>query len=261
MKQIFKTLLFVMTAVMLTGLATSCSKDDEPNGGGKNADVVGTWDGLDYDHFYRNVHITFNSDGTGSATLEHEGSYSSYYRAEFTYKVKGKKVTTQGVMGNANSSGEAGTMDFNNTYEVKGNVLYVVSGNNWYTNAVQTYTNPNKPAISDDDDDEPSSIASNPMVGKTIRCKGNSDSAFSKTNYDYSIKFTSAIGFEQKIWWEYLVYDMATSQWKYDSGADLTHYGTYEYTDNKITLHYDSGGTSELIRQGNGWKDGYDLYY
>ena len=129
-------LLFISLAVILP----SCSKDDEPGGdSGNAADVVGTWRGDDYDHFYSGVSITFNSDGTGWAKLEHEGKYISMYRAEFTYKVKGKTVTTNGTLVSANSDGETNIQDFNNKYEVDGNQLIVKSGNGWYTGVVRTY--------------------------------------------------------------------------------------------------------------------------
>lgn len=132
-------LLMVMSIAVLPVLTSSCGDDDGDEPGGSKERVVGTWHGYDYDHFYSNVTITFNSDGTGSATIDHYGSYTSVRRAEFTYKVKGDKVTTKGVMGSANSDGEGDTQDFNNTYELSGNTLYVKSGNSWYTSAVQSY--------------------------------------------------------------------------------------------------------------------------
>lgn len=134
MKKFFSILM--LTSMFLVGFI-SCSKDDEP--GGDFSKVVGTWYGDDYDTFYSNVTISFNSDGTGSATMEHFGAFLTAYRASFTYKVKGNKVTTKGTMANANSDGETSTQDFNNEYELQGNKLVVKKGNNWYIDRVNSY--------------------------------------------------------------------------------------------------------------------------
>lgn len=133
-----KSLFAIMIIALLFVSLTSCGddNDDEP---GNNAAVVGTWVGNDYDTFYSNVYIRFNADGTGEAGIDHRGAYSSSYRAYFTYKVKGSKVTTTGEMASANSDGETSTQSFNNTYTVSGNRLTVESGSNWYKNAVSTY--------------------------------------------------------------------------------------------------------------------------
>lgn len=132
-----RTLLAVMLCALMSVAFTACGDDDDEPG--DTSKVVGTWYGEDYDHFYSNVSITFNSDGTGSATMERNGAYLSVYRAQFTYKVKGNKVTTPGTMANANSDGETSTQDFNNTYDVAGTTLYVRSGNSWYTGNVRSY--------------------------------------------------------------------------------------------------------------------------
>lgn len=134
----FQTAIAVALMLVMTATFTSCGDDDDEPG--NTGLVAGTWYGNEYDHFYSNVSITFNSDGTGSATMDHNGSYHSAYRAEFTFKVDGNKVTTQGKMGSANSDGETNTQDFNNTYEVSGNTLYVRSGSAWYTNNVKSYS-------------------------------------------------------------------------------------------------------------------------
>lgn len=136
LRKMLPLMLFAVVAFCFT----ACSEDNGDDEPGNNANVVGTWRGAEYDHFYSNVTITFNSDGSGSATIDHSGAYTSIRRAEFTYKVKGNKVTTKGVLGSANSDGETDTQDFNNTYEVSGNTLYVKSGNGWYTGVVQSYT-------------------------------------------------------------------------------------------------------------------------
>lgn len=133
-----RTLLAVMLCALMSAAFTACGDDDDEPGG-DTSKVQGTWYGEDYDHFYSNVTITFNSDGTGSATMERNGAYISVYRAQFTYKVKGNKVTTSGTMANANSDGETSTQDFNNTYDVAGTTLYVRSGNGWYTGVVRSY--------------------------------------------------------------------------------------------------------------------------
>lgn len=125
-----------MIAIILACLsATSCSSD----GPGDNSAVVGTWYGDDYDHFYSNVKLTFNSDGTGSGSIERNGTYISVYRMAFTYKVKGSKVTTKGTRSNANSDGETSITDFNITFELSGNKLYVKDGDKWYKNAVTSF--------------------------------------------------------------------------------------------------------------------------
>lgn len=134
--------IFLVCLLFASGLIMSgCSnkdKDDEPE---DRSQIVGTWYANDYDHFYSNITITFNNDGTGSATIEHHGSYTSIYRAQFTYKVKGIKVTTTGTIANANSNGDVSTQDFNNTYEIQGRWIYVKGGNSWYTNIVKSYQN------------------------------------------------------------------------------------------------------------------------
>ncbi len=130
--------LLLMAVVLCFGMA-SCSDDDDDGGSGAVSNVVGTWVGADYDTFYSNVTITFNSNGTGTATMERNGTYISIYRAQFTYKVKGNKVTTNGTMSNANSDGETSTQTFNNIYEISGNALKVVDGRTWYTERVKSY--------------------------------------------------------------------------------------------------------------------------
>lgn len=130
-----KKICYVISLLLFFVVFTSCN-NDEP---GDTSAVVGTWYGDDYDNFYSNVTITFKSDGTGSATIDHYGALTSIRRGEFTYKVKGKTVTTKGFLGKANSDGEADTQDFNNKYEIQGNKLIVVSGSNWYTNSVKSY--------------------------------------------------------------------------------------------------------------------------
>lgn len=133
MKNIYSIIALLLMAI--AAIFPSCSSD-EP---GDTSLVEGTWIGDDYDHFYSNVTITFNSDGTGTASIDHHGAYTAIYRGQFTYKVKGKTVTTKGTLGSANSDGETDTQDFNNKYEVQGNKLIVVSGNGWYTNCVRSY--------------------------------------------------------------------------------------------------------------------------
>lgn len=133
-----QTLIVMLMCVLMSLSLTACSSDDDGDPGDTSA-VVGLWRGSDYDHFYSNVTIRFDSDGTGYATIEHVGAYVTVSRATFTYKVKGKKVTTKGVLSKANSDGETETRDFNNTYEISGNTLYVRSGEGWYTNVVKSY--------------------------------------------------------------------------------------------------------------------------
>jgi hypothetical protein len=120
-------------------LFTACSSDDDDDNPGNNAAVVGNWIGYDYDSMYSNVSITFNSDGTGDATIDYYHTYSSYRNATFTYKVKGNIVTTKGYMYKVDSHGETGTSEFNNTYEISGNYLYVKEGTNWYKLNVSSY--------------------------------------------------------------------------------------------------------------------------
>lgn len=127
--------LFVIALLVCPFVLTSCGDDD----GIGDSNVVGTWVGDDYNTFYSNVTITFNADGTGSATAEHVGAYVSAYRGQFTYKVKGRTITTNGILANANSDGETSTQSFNNTYELSGNKLVVKSGTNWYTENVHSY--------------------------------------------------------------------------------------------------------------------------
>lgn len=136
LKVIFATLLL---AFMGFGL-TACSDDDGDEPGGDNANVVGNWVGDDYDTFYRNVFITFNADGTGTAGLEHSGAITSVSRAFFTYKVKGNKITTSGSMAKANNDGEVDEMSFNCTFKVSGSTLTLEdSDNNWYKNNVKSF--------------------------------------------------------------------------------------------------------------------------
>lgn len=132
------TVLYLVIAVLICPFAlTSCSDDDGDSVSSSN--IVGTWVGDDYDTFYSNVTITFNSNGTGSATIERHGGYTSIYRGQFTYKLKGNKVTTKGTLANANSDGDTSTQSFNNTYQLNGSTLTVVSGNTWYTMRVKSY--------------------------------------------------------------------------------------------------------------------------
>lgn len=132
--------LFFMSVLLLLGssIVTSCSDDDDP---GDTSLVVGTWVGDDYEHFYNNVTITFNPDGTGSATMDHSGTLYISSRAEFTYKVKGTSVVVSGKRVNASSAngGEVDTYDFNNKYEVQGNYLIVTDGDKWYMMNVKSY--------------------------------------------------------------------------------------------------------------------------
>lgn len=125
----------IIALLLVIAICPACSSD-EP---GDTSLVEGTWTGDDYDHFYSNVKITFKSDGTGTATIDHTGAFISIRKAQFTYKVKGKTVTTKGTLASGNSDGEADTQDFNNKYEVSGNKLKVVSGTKWYTNNVSSY--------------------------------------------------------------------------------------------------------------------------
>jgi hypothetical protein len=120
-------------------LFTACSSDDDDDNPGNNAAVVGNWIGYDYDSMYSNVSITFNSDGTGDATIDLVGAFSSYRNATFTYKVKGSTITTTGYMYQVTSHNETDTSEFNNTYEVIGNMLYVKDGNHWYKGRVSSY--------------------------------------------------------------------------------------------------------------------------
>lgn len=130
--------LLLTIAFCCTTMFCACGGNDD-DGPGDNSEVVGSWVGDDYDHFYSNVTITFQSDGTGSASIDHSGAFSSTRRAYFTYKVKGNKVTTKGTLASANSDGESDTQDFNNTYELSGNTLQVKNGNAWYTSIVKSY--------------------------------------------------------------------------------------------------------------------------
>ncbi len=136
---------FAFMAILPMSLAmTSCGDDDDDDDDGvtNNSQIVGTWRALDYDHFYSNVTITFNSDGTGSATMNHEGAFISYKHAQFEYKMKGNKVTAKGSMAAANSDGDVDTYDFNVTYELSGSTLYVKSGSTWFGDpeCVSSYT-------------------------------------------------------------------------------------------------------------------------
>lgn len=132
LKALFCTLLVIMSLVF-----ASCSSD-EP--GGSNSNVVGNWVGLDYDTFYHNVFITFNSDGTGTAGLDHSGATYSSTRAYFTYKVKGNKVTTSGSFTTVNNDGDVYQDSFNCTFKVNGNVLTLESSESgWYSNNVKTF--------------------------------------------------------------------------------------------------------------------------
>lgn len=134
-----KKFLFCIAALFCFIIIPSCSSDesDEP---GNTSTVAGTWVGDDYDKFYSNVSITFTSNGTGTASIDHHGAYTSVRRAQFTYKVKGNTVTTKGTISSANSDGETDTSDFDIKYEVRGDKLVVISGSNgWYTNVVRSY--------------------------------------------------------------------------------------------------------------------------
>ena len=126
----------VALCLFMAAMVTACGKDDEP---GNTSKVEGTWVGDDYDSFYSNVRISFDSNGTGTATIDHYGAYSSSRVAYFTYKVKGNTVTTKGTMASANSDGDSDTQDFNNTYKIDGNILKVQKGNSWYTSSVRSY--------------------------------------------------------------------------------------------------------------------------
>lgn len=119
-----KTIFAVLLCMVMASTFSSCG-DDEP---GDTSAVVGTWYGDDYDHFYSSPTITFKSNGTGTAKLEHYGSYISVRIAEFTYKVKGSTVTCKGTIGSANSDGESGTGVFELTLQISGNRLIVKSG-------------------------------------------------------------------------------------------------------------------------------------
>lgn len=130
----YAALFLVLTILACPFALTSCSY-----GSLSNSNVVGTWVGDDYDKFYSNVTITFNSDGTGTATIDHVGVYTSIRRGQFTYKVKGNTVTTEGTLASANSDGETSSQTFNNTYELNENQLILRSGNAWYTNVVHSY--------------------------------------------------------------------------------------------------------------------------
>lgn len=131
-----KNLLSLLTLLVLFTVLPACSNDDEP---GDTSAVVGMWYGDDYDHFYSPVTLKFNSDGTGSAVMDHHGTLDIVQRGNFTYKVKGKTVTIKGVLSCANSAGESDTKDFNNTYEIQGKKLIVTNGTNWYTTRVKSY--------------------------------------------------------------------------------------------------------------------------
>lgn len=140
MKAIFKYMLITLAAVVATAALTACGDDDDDPL--ENTSIVGKWTGSDYDHFFHNVTITFNSNGTGTATIDHGygSGYTSRSYAEFTYKLKKNKVTTKGVLTKANSGGDVDTMDFNMTFELSGNTLYVVDGNSWYKSNVNSFT-------------------------------------------------------------------------------------------------------------------------
>lgn len=133
----FRMIGCLLVAVCMCLGMVSCGDDDGGSVG--SPAVVGTWVGDDYDTFYSNVTITFNSNGTGTATMGRYGGYTSIYRGQFTYKVKGNKVTTKGTLANANSDGETSTQSFDNTYEVSGSTLKVVKGNTWYSSRVRSY--------------------------------------------------------------------------------------------------------------------------
>ena len=134
----YAALFLVLTILACPFALTSCSDDDE-GGSVSNSNVVGTWVGDDYDTFYSNVTITFNSNGTGTATIDRVGGYTSIRRGQFTYKVRGNTVTTTGTLAGANSDGDVSSQTFNNTYELNGNKLIVKSGNVWYTERVHSY--------------------------------------------------------------------------------------------------------------------------
>lgn len=134
-----KKLFFALTVFFMFAIVTSCSKDDDSESSSSSV-VVGTWYGDDYDHFYHNVSITFDSNGMGAATMDHSGAIITTCRAQFTYKVKGNTVTTSGTMASTSSAdGEVISNSFNNEYEVQGNKLIVKKGNNWYMNNVKSY--------------------------------------------------------------------------------------------------------------------------
>lgn len=140
-KHSFINLLLIPLGVLfLSTIIVGCGGDndgkDDPQDRSK---VVGTWYGNDYDTFFSNVTITFNQDGTGTATIDHSGRIISISRAHFTYKVKGNVVTTSGTLVRSNSDGDTYTENFNNRYEIAGNYLNVIDGSNWYTASVQSY--------------------------------------------------------------------------------------------------------------------------
>lgn len=133
-----KNFLFCIAVLFCFMIIPSCSSDESDEPGNTSA-VVGTWVGDDYDEFYSNIAITFSSNGTGTASIDHHGAFTTVRRAQFTYKVKGNTVTTKGTMSSANSDGETDTSDFNNKYEVRGNKLIVISGSAWYMSNVSSY--------------------------------------------------------------------------------------------------------------------------
>lgn len=134
LKKILTMFSFALMFAMITGI-TACSNDDDDLG--DVSKVVGTWIADDYDHFYSNISITFNADGSGSFSMEHMGNFISVYRGTFTYKVKDNKVITDGVVGIANSDGESSTRSFSNTLEIRGNSLTVVS-DSWMYNFLKS---------------------------------------------------------------------------------------------------------------------------
>lgn len=257
MKKFFDYLLSLLVMVAFSGLTVACGGDDDDESAGGGADVVGTWEGLDYDTFYSNVYITFNSNGTGSATLDHEGAYSSYRRAEFTYKVNGNKVTTKGTMVSANSNGESSQSDCNVTFEVDGNILYVISGSGWLTGNVQSYINRSKPASSNGGSGSGSS--DNSMRGKTIVNAGTEITDSYKYVYNNSIRFTSNTNFEHIVDWEYYFKNFSGG-WYLDSSNNQVNKGTYTYSGDEIVLTYDWGKKVTLKRSGSGWLLDKDLY-
>lgn len=121
------------------------------------------------------------------------------------------------------------------------------------------------------DDDEPktksektetssgSQEPSNPMAGKTIRCREKQEDSYLKISTDFTIQFTNNTRFTEtnvQTAHEYTSKD----GWHQVVDYNETVSGTYTYSSNEITLNYDDGRTNVLTREGDGWKKGYYFY-
>ncbi len=93
-------LLFILLAVMLLGLCTECSKDNETDDI-IPSDLIGTW------VIQPTARITksysFSTNGTGTYTFS---GNSTYYSFPYVFTISGKKIKIKGVYVN-----DEGTVD------------------------------------------------------------------------------------------------------------------------------------------------------